>query len=136
MAESLYADNDFDYTVPIYDIDETTGHRVPVTTGAVAGWLAAALTEADAAADAAATAITATVTHVGVDPIVDADVDKPLGTWLVHIDRGDATRAILDPLYFDPPKPTPKPYLVIDDPAGTRVVLPLKYLRFRAAQVA
>lgn len=136
MAETFYAENDFDYTIFLEDVNQTTAHHQPVTTGAVAAWfVAAANVDAAAAIDTPADpSLVATCGHVGVTPIVDPE-DQPLGTWLLHVDRDVLARALLDPLY-PVGSTTAKPFLVIDDPAGVRVVLELKYGRSRKAEVA
>lgn len=138
MAETFYADNDIDYTVPLEDVNGTTAHHDPVIAGSVAAWLVVAATKEDAEAmdlpsDPGLVA-TATCAHVGVDPVVDAE-DKPLGTWLVHVDRSALTRAVLDAA-FPAGSTTAKPFLVLDDPAGARVVMELKYVPVRKAVIA
>lgn len=135
MAETFYADNDFDYTVPLEDVNQTTAHHEPVTAGAVAAWIVVAGNKeaAEALDTPADPGLVATCTHVGVDPVVDAQ-DQPLGTWLIHLDRTVLTRAIVDPL-FPTGSTTAKPYLIVDDPAGARVVVELKYVPVRLATV-
>ena len=136
MAEVFYADNDIDYTVPLEDVNGTTAHHDPVTAGSVEAWIvAAASKEAAEAVDTTqpGAGIQGTCAHVGVDPVVDAE-DKPLGTWLIHFDRSQLTRAVLDPL-FPSGSTTAKPFLILDDPAGARVVLDLKYVQVRKATV-
>lgn len=135
MTEILYALNDFDYSVLLEDINQLTSHREPVTTGLVKAWLVAAASE-DAAAlvELVDAVVPATCAHVGVDPIIDPE-DKPLGTWLIHIDRDTLDRTTLDAAYPSS-STTIKPYLVLDDPAGARVILPLAYKRSRKAVVA
>lgn len=129
MSQALYADNDLDYRTLLEDIDEGTGATVPVTEGAVRAFIGSSTT----ASAAANPALVADVTHIGVeDPGAD---DFPLGTWLIHIDRDVLTLALLDSLFFTPASP-PKPYLILDDPAGARVVLALSYKRIRKALVA
>lgn len=138
MAKPLYAKNDLDYTVLLEDINEATGAREPVTEGDVAGYLVAAATEEEAAdiTEPADPALVATCTHIGT---VAAGADDPdngvyrYGTWLIHLDRDDVTWDVCDPLFVDTGD---LPFLVVDDPAGARVILPLTYKRLRKAIVA
>lgn len=145
MPVPIYADNDWNYSTVVLDVNQTTGAPTPVVSeGAVTGWVVAATSPADAALiDVGAAVAVATCFHIGTVPADEEDLeaDPPiyrLGTWAVHVDADNFSREIADPVFADEETPLddrPSPYLIVDDPSGIHVLLPLSYHQYKKATV-
>jgi hypothetical protein len=113
--------NDFLATFFLEAPDPTTFAKVPVTSGAISGFVA--ITNGPTATAAHANLV-ATITHVGV--AIPAADQYPLGTWSVTIDGAGLTQAILDPL-FGASGGGATPYLIVDRTGDVRRYQKLKY---------
>jgi hypothetical protein len=116
---NLYADNDFGGTILLESIDETTLAATPITSGAVATFLARTKT-----------APLADAVIVGVATYIGDQVGQVAGTWGYFFDGGDLDGDTLDALS------TTELYLIIQLADDVRVYVKLKYIRARPATLS
>lgn len=122
-------ENDYTYRMLVQAPDPLTGELVPVTDGTIDVFLA----DSESASAPANPNFTGQASHIGVEtPTGD---EKPLGTWLVHLDADNTTLTDCNAAFKSKPA-TVKPCLVIKRDGAFRIVIVYKYKEFLAATLA
>lgn len=110
---TLYPLNDFSLLLPLKMVNATTGKVEKVITGTVTFFIATSNTPTAVAADGT---LAGSATHVGS------------GNWLIQLDAAALTAVLLATLFASTP-----PVLIVIQPNGFRVYLPLLYAASRPA---